>query len=113
MTLSSPPISYFLRQCTGQVRLSSDYKKIVGGMTTVKHVYEIAQIKSKDPYYQNIPLDKIFQEIVYLAIKMGIKVVHRLDAKQYGEFLEKRKVETEQELLQLEESRQAKLLRGL
>lgn len=90
-----------------------DYTKSTVGMTTVKHCYEIAKIKSGDSYYENIPLEKIFREVVYQAIKSGIKVVHRLDPKQYSEFLEKRKVEVEEELRLLEEAKQARLLRAL
>lgn len=111
MVLSSPPISHFLRQASG-VWKGAMKPDQVAGMITVKHVYEIALIKSKDPYFENIPIQKVFQEVVVKAIKMGIKVVHRLDAKQYGEFLAKRNEEIDAETKELEELRQQRLLRA-
>ncbi|XP_015782671.1 39S ribosomal protein L11, mitochondrial [Tetranychus urticae] len=111
LTMSNPPITYFLRQAAGAERGAADYRTQVAGMITVKHVYEIAKIKSQDAYYENVPMEKIFQEIVVRALQMGVKVVHKLDAKEYAEFLEKRRVEVEEELRKLEEERQNRLLR--
>lgn len=110
--MSNPPITYFLRQAAGAERGSANPDKEVAGMVTVKHVYEIAKIKSQDAYYENVPMEKIFQEVVVRALQMGVKIVHKLDGKEYAEFLEKRRLEVEEELKKLEEERQARLLRA-
>lgn len=100
-----------MRQAAGAERGAANFRNQVAGMITCKHVYEIAKIKSQDAYYENVPLEKIFQEIVVRSLQMGIKVVHKLDAKEYKEFLEKRKLEVDEELRKLEEERQNRLLR--
>jgi large subunit ribosomal protein L11 len=86
-------------------------KEEIAGYITVKHVYEIAKIKSNDIIYDCVDMKDIFSDVLKSARSMGIKVVHRMDAKEYQEFLEKRKETVKQQLLQLEEIRQARMLR--
>jgi large subunit ribosomal protein L11 len=112
LKMRSPPISYFLRQAAGSERGAMEPKKgEICGMISLKHAYEIAEVKSKDYIYDCVPLKKIVQEIVDEARFMGIKVVPRLDPVQYAEFLKNRKLEVEQQMKDLDEKRQARMLR--
>jgi len=109
--MSNPPISYFLRQASGCERGSMNPRNEICGKITVKHIYEIAKIKSQDELYECVDMKQIFQEVLNRAWTMGLKVVHRLDEKDYAEFLEERKKIVQQQLLELEEARQARMLR--
>lgn len=83
----------------------------VAGKITIKHVYEIAKLKQNDDRYDCVPLQKICEDVLKAARSCGVQVVHRLDDTEYGEFLEERKKLIEQQLAQLEEKRQARMLR--
>ena len=85
--------------------------KEIAGYISVKHVYEIARVKSADPMYDCVPLQKICEDVIIAANTMGIKTVHNLDDKWYSEFLEKRKEEVVEQIKKLEEKRQSKVLR--
>lgn len=111
LNMISPPISYFLRQAAGCERGAMNYRYEVAGMLSLKHVYEIAKIKEKDIIYDCVPLKKIVAEIIEDARKMGIKVVPRLDPIQYAEFLAERKEVVARQLAELDEKRQARMLR--
>lgn len=45
------------------------------GEVTLKHIYEIAQIKSKDPAFEGISLESVCKTIIGSARSLGIKVV--------------------------------------
>lgn len=109
--MSAPPLTYFIRQATGAERGANNPREEVAGMITVKHVYEIAKIKSHDSRYDCVPIQKIFQEVCRSARSCGVRVVHRLDEKEYAAFIEERKEIVKQQLLELEEKRQARMLR--
>lgn len=112
LSMVSPPISYFLRQAAGSERGAMEpLKGEICGMISLKHAYEIAVIKSKDVIYDCVPLKKIVQEILDEARRMGIKVVPRLDPIEYAEFLRERKAIVEEQLRELDEKRQARMLR--
>ena len=81
------------------------------GKITVKHVYEIAKLKRNCPIYDCWPIEKICGEVIRTAVGSGVQVVHRLDPDEYQQFIEQRKVVNEQQLAELEEKRQAKMLR--
>ena len=83
----------------------------VAGKITVKHIYEIAKIKSHDSIFDCVPIEKICQEVIKAATTCGIKVVHRLDEKEYQEFLDERMRIVEKQLQEIEEKRQARMLR--
>lgn len=112
LEIISPPISYFLRQAAGCEGGAMNYRTgEVAGMLSLKHVYEIATIKSKDIVYDCVPMKKIVAEILEDARRMGIKVVPRLDPIQYADFLKERKEIVARQLQELEEKRQARMLR--
>lgn len=77
----------------------------------LKQVYEIAQVKSKDPLYDCVPIKKICEEIINEAYQCGVKVVPKIDEDKYLEFYKQRQTQAEQELKELDDLRQSKLLR--
>ena len=85
--------------------------KEIAGYITVKHVYEIAKVKSADPMYDCVPLQHICELVIESARKAGVQVVHKLDEEEYRLFLEKRKEEVAKQLKELDDKRQAKMLR--
>lgn len=86
-------------------------QKEVAGIISLKHVYEIAQIKSKDPLYDCVPLKKICQDIIQEAHCCGVKIVKNIDKDKYVQFMEERKEVVAKQLKEFEDSRQSKLLR--
>lgn len=111
LEMSAPPLTYFIRQAAGAERGAMNPKEEMAGMISVKHVYEIARIKSHDSRYDCVPMEKIFQQVCRAARSCGVKVVHRMDEREYAEFLEQRKELVKQQLLELDEKRQARMLR--
>lgn len=85
--------------------------KEVSGKVTLKHVYEIAKMKHKDPALELHTLEEVCRLVIRTARSCGIEVVHDLDPKEYEQFLSERKiVESEQKKL-LQEKKEAKMLR--
>ena len=81
------------------------------GKITLRHVYEIARIKSADPCFENIPMERICKSVIGGAHSCGIDVVRDLDAAEYGAFLEERRKIVEEQEAELQEAKAAKLLR--
>ncbi|CAG9136313.1 unnamed protein product [Plutella xylostella] len=111
LEIHQPPASYFLKQAAGVSRGAMTPVKEVAGKITLKHLYEIAVIKSQDPTMDWKPLKEICVMLLGTARTCGIEVVRDLDAKEYGEFLEERKKIVEEQKKQLQEKREAKMLR--
>lgn len=111
LEMLNPPITYFVKQAAGIDRGAMRPGQETAGMITLKHVYEIAKIKSQDSIYDCVPLQDICKEIMLLAYQCGIKTVRSLSAEEYREFLEAREPVVREQLSALEEKRQAKLLR--
>ena len=78
---------------------------------TVKHVYEIAKIKSTDPSMEGYDMKEICKFVIHVAHTCGIQVVTSLDPVEYRQFLDERKDILEEQEKELEQIRQAKLLR--
>ena len=85
--------------------------KEIAGILSLKHVYEIALVKSKDPLYDCVPLKKICEDIIEAATKSGVKVVDRIDPDLYVKFMTERREIVAAQLKELEDARQSKLLR--
>lgn len=77
----------------------------------MKHVYEIAKIKSEDPPLETRSLDDLCRMVCGIARSCGIEVVKELDPEEYGEFLKERKAIVEQQKKELQEKKEAKMLR--
>ncbi|KAK3092398.1 hypothetical protein FSP39_002330, partial [Pinctada imbricata] len=83
----------------------------VAGMLSLKHIYEIAKIKQTDDNFSGKTLYEICKDIIGTAHSLGIQVVRELKPEEYGEFLKERNKFVEECERELEEARQAKLLR--
>jgi large subunit ribosomal protein L11 len=83
----------------------------IAGKITFKHVYEIAKIKAQDPPQENEDIKDICQRVIYQCRTMGVAVVKSIDPEEYGKFLQERKVVVDQQIKELEEKKQAKMLR--
>nr|CAG4649822.1 EOG090X0I63 [Scapholeberis mucronata]SVE93987.1 EOG090X0I63 [Scapholeberis mucronata] len=111
LVIHHPPVSYFLKQAAGIQRAAMDPYNQVAGMVTLKHVYEIAKIKQQDPPSMFLSLETICKQIIGSARSCGIKVVPKLDAKEYEQFLKDRKIAVEEELKELQAKKEARMLR--
>lgn len=85
--------------------------KELSGKVTLKHVYEIAKIKSEDPPLQVMTMQQLCLMVIGIARSCGIEVVRDLDPKEYGEFLKQREEIIAQQKLDLQEKKEAKRLR--
>lgn len=69
-------------------------------------------IKSEDPPLQVFSLQQICNMLVGVAKSCGIEVVQEdLDPIEYGQFLDERKVVIENQKKELQEKKEAKMLR--
>lgn len=109
--INKPPTVYFLKQAAGIQRAAMDAGKEIAGKVTLKHIYEIAKIKQEDFFLSTTPLQEICRFVIGTAKSCGIKVVRDLDPKEYGEFLIERKAIIEQQKKELQEKKEAKMLR--
>lgn len=112
LVIHKPPTSYFLKQAAGISRGAMEPGREVSGKLTLKHIYEIAKIKSEDPTLECEPLEKICQKVIGTARNLGIEVVHKLDADEYQTFLEERRLVVEEQRRELQEAKEAKMLRS-
>ena len=78
---------------------------------TLKHIYEIAKVKSQDPTFEHEDLQRICKLIIGTAHSCGIEVVKELDVLEYGQFLEERRQIVDEQEAALMEAKAAKLLR--
>ncbi|XP_062821433.1 large ribosomal subunit protein uL11m [Anolis carolinensis] len=90
--INKPTSSYFLLSAAGIEKGATNPGHEVAGMVTLKHLYEIALVKSQDQAFvlRDMPLEKVVKMLIGTARSMGIKVVKDLDAEEYGVFLKQR-----------------------
>lgn len=77
----------------------------------MKHLYEIAKIKSEDPPLSLLTLEQITQMFVGIARTIGIQIVRDLDADEYAQFLKEREVIVAEQKAKIQEAKEAKMLR--
>ncbi|XP_023945748.1 39S ribosomal protein L11, mitochondrial [Bicyclus anynana] len=111
LVIHQPPASYFLKQAAGINRGAMEPVRETSGKITLKHLYEIAKIKSQDPTLDFKPLKEICTMLIGTARTCGIEIVRELDPQEYGEFLNQRKLAVEEQKKLLQEKREAKMLR--
>ncbi|XP_014257934.1 39S ribosomal protein L11, mitochondrial [Cimex lectularius] len=111
IVIHKPPATFFLKQAAGIQRAAMEPGKEISGKVTRKHIYEIAKIKSEDPVFECVPLEQICKKIIGIAHSCGIEVVDKLDSQEYQTFLEERKLIIEEQKKQLQEKKEAKMLR--
>ncbi|XP_045153253.1 39S ribosomal protein L11, mitochondrial isoform X2 [Echinops telfairi] len=75
--IGQPTVSYFLKAAAGIEKGARNTGKEVAGLVTLKHVYEIAQVKAQDDAFalQNVPLSSVVRSIIGSARSLGIRVV--------------------------------------
>lgn len=83
----------------------------IAGKITLKHIYEIAQIKKQDPTLETKSLVEVCYMMIGVAKSCGIEVVKELDPKEYGEFLIERQAIIAEQKKELQEKKEAKMLR--
>ncbi|KAL5008264.1 hypothetical protein ScPMuIL_013845 [Solemya velum] len=106
----SPPVTYFLKMAAGTKKGAMSGQETAGKIT-LKHVYEIAKIKSEDPPFENIPLQEICKRVIGTAHSCGIEIVRKLESEDYAQFLIQRKEIVAQQQEELKQQREAKMLR--
>ncbi|EDV91449.1 39S ribosomal protein L11, mitochondrial [Drosophila grimshawi] len=111
LVIHHPPATFFLKQAAGIQRGTMTPGREVAGMITLKHLYEIAEIKIQDPPNALITMQQMCEMLIGIARTCGIKVVRHLDSTEYAQFLEERKVIVEDQRRELQEKREAKMLR--
>ncbi|XP_020288054.1 39S ribosomal protein L11, mitochondrial [Pseudomyrmex gracilis] len=110
LTIHKPPATYYLKQAAG-IQKGRQRKGEVAGKITLKHLYEIAKIKSEDPPMALHDLETICKMMVGVARSCGIEVVRELDPNEYAEFLKEREKSRAQFEEELRLAKENKLLR--
>lgn len=100
-----------LKQAAGIQRGAMFPKGEIAGKITLKHLYELAVFKIQDPPNALLTMQQMCEMLIGAARTCGIQVVRDLEAEEYGRFLEERKTVVDQQKQELQEKREAKMLR--
>ncbi|XP_059475352.1 large ribosomal subunit protein uL11m [Neocloeon triangulifer] len=111
LVIHQPTASFFVKQAAGITRAAMKPGVETAGKITLKHVYEIAQIKAKDPPLEFFTMQEICALIIGTARSCGIEVVRDYDPAEYAEFLKEREKVVEQQKQELQEIKEAKMMR--
>ncbi|XP_032660088.1 large ribosomal subunit protein uL11m isoform X2 [Chelonoidis abingdonii] len=90
--INQPTASYFLKAAAGIDKGAAQTGHEVAGMVTLKHLYEIALVKSKNSNFvvRDTSLEKVVKSLIGSARTLGIKVVRELSAEEYAVFQQQR-----------------------
>ncbi|KAM9134078.1 large ribosomal subunit protein uL11m [Pangshura tecta] len=90
--INQPTASYFLKAAAGIDKGAAQTGHEVVGMVTLKHLYEIALVKSKNSNFvvRDMSLEKVVKSLIGSARTLGIKVVRDLSAEEYAVFRQQR-----------------------
>ncbi|KAL6444899.1 hypothetical protein ACFW04_002128 [Cataglyphis niger] len=110
LVIHKPPVTYYLKQAAG-IQKAKMKKGEVAGKITLKHLYEIAKIKSEDPTMALLSLEQVCTMIVGIARTCGIEIVRELDPDEYKEFLKKREEAITQYREELRLAKESRMLR--
>lgn len=111
LIIHQPLSTFLLMQAAGIEKGAMDGGPEVAGRITLKHIYEIAKIKAEDPPLECTSLEIICKMMIGTARSCGIEVVRHLDPVEYAQFLEDRKVIIAQQRKELDEKKEARMLR--
>ncbi|KAH0947872.1 hypothetical protein HN011_009533 [Eciton burchellii] len=111
LEICKPPATYFLKQAAG-IQRGKIKKDDVAGKITLKHLYEIAKIKSEDRSLALLDLQQVTQMLVGIAKTCGIEIVREIDPEEYAQFIKDRKVRLDEYDEELKEIREKKALKG-
>ncbi|XP_012231007.1 large ribosomal subunit protein uL11m [Linepithema humile] len=107
LVIHKPPVTYYLKQAAG-IQKGKMKKGEIAGKITLKHLYEIAKIKSEDPPLALLSLQQICQMLVGIARTCGIEIVREINPEEYTQFLKDREesiAKFEEELKLIKESK--------
>uniref|UniRef100_A0A1I7ZS89 Large ribosomal subunit protein uL11m n=1 Tax=Steinernema glaseri TaxID=37863 RepID=A0A1I7ZS89_9BILA len=111
LEICTPASSWLLKRAAGIRRGKQNDDEVVGRLS-VKHIYEIAKIKSRDKCLQGVPLKSICEQLIKQSRTLGIEVVREdLDPVALGEFLNERREIVAKQLQELADKKAAKMLR--
>ncbi|UMM26043.1 hypothetical protein L5515_005604 [Caenorhabditis briggsae] len=111
LEICTPTTTWMLKQAAGIGRGKSSKDEIVGKLT-VKHLYEIAKVKSRDKALQHVELEHICRMLIKTCRTLGIEVqYHDLNPDELKEFLVARKEKVDAQLKELADKKAAKMLR--
>jgi large subunit ribosomal protein L11 len=71
----TPPASWWLNQAAGIDKGSARAGDVIVGKLSLKHIYEIAQLKKADPAFQDSDLRQVCSRLIGTAQGMGIQVI--------------------------------------
>ncbi|KAI6223465.1 hypothetical protein M3Y95_00893000 [Aphelenchoides besseyi] len=112
LEICTPTSSWLLKRAAGITR-GSESRHETAGMISVKHIYEIAKIKSKDKVLVGVPLKNICMQLIKTCNNMGIKVQHEdLDPTTLQAFLDERRDVVKAQLQAFADKKAAKMLRS-
>nr|CAG4652307.1 EOG090X0I63 [Triops cancriformis] len=111
LIINKPPSTFYLKQAAGIQRGAMYPRKEFAGKVTLKHIYEIAKLKQEDEALKIESLETICKSLIGAARSCGIEVVKSLDPVEYGQFLEDRKYTVALQLKELQEKKEARMLR--
>ncbi|VDD83666.1 unnamed protein product [Mesocestoides corti] len=116
LQMSHPPSQYLLRMAAGAKKGAATPGSEVSGRLTLKHIYEIALLKKEDPASQASSLQSICASLISEAHRVGIDVLSRSEAashtpESYAEFMKQREIDVLERKKELEEKKQAKMMR--
>lgn len=111
LTIHQPPATFFIKQAAGIQRAAMEPGKEVSGKITLKHIYEIAKIKGTDPPLQCKSDFELCNMLIGVARSCGVEVVREIDPVEYKDFLAERKDIEERQRKELQEKKEAKMLR--
>lgn len=112
LVIHKPPVTYYLKQAAGVQRGAMQPGSELCGKVTLKHIYEIAKIKLEDPPNALRSEEDMCKMMIGIARSCGIEIVKDLDPNEYAQFLEERKAVVEEQKKELQEKKEAKLLRA-
>ena len=72
----APPTSWLLKQALGIQKASARSQDVKVGTLSMKHIYHIAIMKSKDEAFAGMALESVCSRICAQAAGMGIQLVH-------------------------------------
>ena len=72
--ISSPPTSWLLKKAAGIEKGSARPHDVKVGKLSLKHIYEIAKVKSEDPNLIGVPLESVARRVLAQAEGIGITV---------------------------------------
>ena len=111
LVIHTPPATFLIKQAAGIQKGAMYPGKEISGKITLKHLYEIAKIKMQDPVNALLSLEDMCKMLVGTARTCGVKIVRKLDTEEYEKFLEDRRIVVEDQKRELQEKREAKMLR--